>query len=60
MAKFAFKSDTQALRQWLGRRKTALESARTPHESIWKDLRLFFEPSYGKALLGENTADLAS
>lgn len=51
MAKFTFKSDTAELKKWLGKRKTTLENKRTHAEAVWRDLRLYYEPSLGKALL---------
>lgn len=51
MAKYSFKTDTQELKQWLGKRKQSLEQARLPFEGLWRDIRLHFDPSLGKALL---------
>lgn len=41
----------EALSKWLRRRKASLEDARAPHEAKWKDIRLYFDPSLGRALL---------
>ncbi len=51
MPKFSFKADTAALKTWLEKRKASLESARTPIESVWLDVRKHFEPYLGKCLL---------
>ena len=51
MAKFAFRSDTVALKGWLAKRKKSLEDARLPFEPVWRDIRLHIEPSLGKALV---------
>ena len=51
MARHAFKSDTAELKRWLSKRKSSLENARRPMEAIWRDIRLYFEPNIGKALL---------
>lgn len=60
MAKFTFKTDTARLRNWLNKRKSSLEQARQPFEATWKDIRSYFEPSFGKALLGEDVNQLAA
>jgi hypothetical protein len=56
-----FKTDTAELVQWLSKRKISLEKARTPMEAVWKDIRLYFEPYLGKALIegdpNQRTAD---
>lgn len=51
MAKFTFKSDTFALKTWLGKRKASLELARVPVSTLWEDMRLYYEPYLGKALV---------
>lgn len=51
----AFSCDTKELKGYLGKRKASLEAVRREFESLWMDLRLYFEPNYGKALL-DNTA----
>ena len=60
MARHAFKSNTAELKRWLGKRKTSLEAARTPMEAIWKDIRLYFEPNIGKALLSGDPDTIAA
>ncbi len=56
----AFKCDAAALRQWLGRRKSSLEQVRKEFEPLWKDIRLYFEPNVGKALLDTQDRDDAA
>ena len=56
----AYKCDTQALKQWLGRRKSSLEQVRQEFEPLWKDIRLYFEPNIGKALLDNRDRDDAA
>ena len=51
MARHSFRSDTAELKRWLSKRKTSLEAARTPMETVWKEIRQYFEPNIGKALL---------
>lgn len=50
---FKLQSDTSKLKQWLTKRKASLENARTPVEGKWHDLRLYYEPYLGTALLSE-------
>lgn len=54
---FKFKCDTQSLKQWLQKRKSSLEGIRNEFESLWKEIRLYFEPNFGKALLGQSERD---
>lgn len=49
--RFAFSCDTAELKQWLNRRKASLQKVRENFEPLWKELRLYFEPNFGKALL---------
>ena len=56
-----FKTDTSELVQWLDKRQASLARAREPMEPVWKDIRLYFEPTLGKALVegdpNQRTAD---
>lgn len=52
-----FRCDTNALKQWLGKRKASLESIRNEFEALWRDIRLYFEPNIGKALLHSDNRD---
>ena len=49
--RFAFSCNTAELKLWLNRRKASLEKVRENFEPLWKELRLYFEPNFGKALL---------
>lgn len=60
MAKFKFRSDTVALKAWLDKRKKSLDEARLPFETVWRDIRLFIEPSLGKALIEGDPNDRAA
>ena len=60
MAKFTFKSDTQELRTWLNKRKSSLEQRRLPFESLWKDIREYYEPTLGKGLLEGSVDEVAA
>ena len=53
----AFSCDTEQLKAWLGKRKASLEAVRNEFESLWKDLRLYFEPNFGKALVATDARD---
>lgn len=55
-----FRVDTAALKRWLGKRKASLESVRHDFEELWKEIRLYFEPNIGKALLAQDDRDNAS
>lgn len=57
MSKHTFKTDTFELKQWLGKRKTSLETSRASIEALWIDTRLYFEPFLGKALIEGNPDD---
>lgn len=39
------------LKHWLAKRKTSLEQPRTYVEPIWRDIRQYYEPNLGKAML---------
>lgn len=54
------KADTSSLRLWLDKRRRSLENSRAPFESLWKDIRLQFEPAIGKALLTAEERDMAA
>lgn len=56
----SYKCDTSALRQWLGHRKASLEQVRQEFEELWKDIRQYFEPNIGKALLDQRDRDDAA
>ncbi len=56
----AYKCDVSALRQWLGRRKASLEQVRNEFEPLWKEIRQYFEPNIGKALLDTQDRDDAA
>ena len=56
----AFKCDAVALRQWLCRRKSSLEQVRKEFEELWKEIRQYFEPNIGKALLDTQDRDDAA
>lgn len=53
----AFRADTAKLKKWLGKRQKSLKEARQHFEELWKDIRLYFEPNIGKALLDEDDRD---
>lgn len=55
-----FKADTATLKNWLNKRKKSLEAVRQEFESLWKDIRLYFEPNIGKALLDVDDRDDAA
>lgn len=55
-----FRADTAALKRWLGKRKASLEAVRKEFEELWKDIRLYFEPNIGKALLNNDDRDNAA
>ena len=55
-----FECDTAALKQWLTKRKSSLEQVRQEFESLWKEIRLYFEPNIGKALLENKDRDDAA
>lgn len=57
---YAFKCDTAALRGWLNRRKSSLEDVRRRFEPLWKDVRRWIEPSFGKALLDRDDRDASA
>ena len=52
-----FSCNTEELKNYLGKRKASLEAVRSEFESLWKDLRLYFEPNFGKPLLGGEARD---
>lgn len=52
-----FRTDTLSLRRWLQKRKASLERVRRDFEPLWKELRLYFEPNLGKALLDYKDRD---
>jgi len=52
-----YRADTAALRKWLLKRKASLERVRSEYEPLWKEIRLYFEPNIGKALLGQTDRD---
>lgn len=54
---FSFRCDTARLKQWLGKRKSSLEQVRQEFEPLWKEIRLYFEPNIGKALLDNKDRD---
>lgn len=60
MAKHGYKSDVAALKRWLGKRKTSLEAQRLPMETVWKEIRQYFEPNLGKALLEGDAETIAA
>ena len=41
------------VRRWLDRRKKSLEDVRRHYEPLWREIRLYFEPSFGRALVDE-------
>ena len=51
MPSHTFRSNTRELKQWLGKRQASLEQERLPMESLWRDVRLHFEPFLGKGLI---------
>lgn len=53
----SFRADTAALKGWLGKRKGSLEAIRHDFESLWREIRLYFEPNIGKALVHESDRD---
>ena len=53
-------SDTNELRTWLNKRKSSLEQRRLPFESLWKDIREYYEPTLGKGLLEGDPEQVAS
>lgn len=55
-----FRTDTQQLRKWLTKRKASLEQVRQEYEPLWREIRLFFEPNIGKALLDQVDRDNAA
>ena len=55
-----FRADTALLKQWLGKRKSSLEAVRHDFEALWKEIRLYFEPNIGKALLNNDDRDDAA
>jgi len=57
VAKHSFKTDTAELSRFLLKRKASLEEMRRPIEPVWKDIRLNFEPSLGKALAERQDVD---
>jgi len=56
----SFKADTSALRQWVGKRRDSLFRIRQEFEELWKEIRLYFEPNIGKALLDYRDRDDAA
>lgn len=52
-----FRTDTCSLRKWLNKRKASLEQVRAEYESLWKEIRLYFEPNIGKGLLAQTDRD---
>lgn len=57
---YSFRCDTAALKSWLGRRKSSMEQVRRRFEPVWKDVRAWIEPSFGKALLDQDDRDSAA
>lgn len=55
-----WRCDAALLRKWLNKRKASLETVRQEFEPLWKELRLYFEPDIGKALLNDDNRDAAS
>lgn len=55
--RFAFSCDTAELKHYLNRRKASLEKVRENFEPLWNEIRLYFEPNFGKALLGNSDRD---
>lgn len=55
-----YSADCQQLKQWLTKRKSSLLQVRQEFESLWKELRLYFEPNLGKALLDQKDRDDAA
>ena len=55
-----YSCDTAALKQWLTKRKSSLEQVRQEFEDLWKEIRLYFEPNIGKALLDHKDRDDAA
>lgn len=60
MSRFKFRTNTEELKKWLNKRRATLEDIRRPYEGLWKDLRLFYEPTIGKALLEGDPQEIAS
>ena len=54
---FKFSCDTKELKSYLNKRKASLTAVRSEFEALWKDLRLYFEPNFGKALLDNSQRD---
>ncbi len=52
-----YSADTEQLKHWLGKRKSSLVAVRQEFESLWKEIRLYFEPNIGKALLDSRDRD---
>ena len=52
-----YSTDTGMLRRWLDKRKASLEQVRHEFEALWKEIRLYFEPNIGKALLDQTDRD---
>lgn len=59
-ARVRLKADAAPLRKWLDRRRESLRAVRSPFESLWKEIRLQFEPNLGKALLDQTDRDAAA
>lgn len=57
---YGFSCDTAALKGWLTRRKSSLEHVRRRFEPVWRDVRAWIEPSFGKALLDQDDRDQAA
>ena len=57
MAKHSFKTNTAELSEFLKKRKASLEEMRRFVEPVWKDIRLNYEPSLGKALAERQDVD---
>ena len=55
-----FSCDTAGLKKWLCRRKSSLEKVRQDFEPLWKEIRKYFEPNIGKALLENKDRDGAA
>ncbi len=47
-----FKTDCADLTGWLAKRASSLEGARQPHEPVWSELRIAFEPDFGRSVGG--------
>ena len=55
-----FKVDCHALKSWIDKRVGSLKNIRAEFEPIWKDIRTYFEPNIGKALLDGDRDQTAS